>query len=203
MAGAYRILCLAVFLIWTSLLYAQSSYPICPPPSQKIESWNQCIGDYTFPNGLKYIGSWKNDYASGEGVLIYPNQTIFVGTFANDKAVGRGALLDRGGRMIRAGYANSSNIGEQSFLRVGDGFISEGDGYFGYDQVGEYVRSIQGRLERYVSLPSITRSYPELKSSKPANNGVPPDSKAFQMKQKCMRLGLVPGSDDFKMCMQQ
>lgn len=203
MARANRVLCLAVFLTWTSLISAQTYYPICPPPSQKIESWNQCIGDYIFPNGVKYIGSWRNDNASGEGVLIFPNQTMFVGIFANDKAMGRGALLDSGGRIIKAGYANSPNIGEQSFLRMGDAYISESDGFFGHDQVSEYVKGIQSRLERYISTPSIAKSYPEQKSTKSGNNDASSDSKTIQKKQKCIRMGLNPGSDDFKMCTQQ
>lgn len=86
---------------------------------------------------------------------------------------------------------------------MGYGFISESDGYFGYDQISEYVKGIQSRLERYVSMPSITKSYPAAKNIKPANNDVSTDSKLVQKRQKCIRMGLNPGSDDFKMCIQQ
>lgn len=107
MSGAYQLLGVFMLLACSHHVSAQTSYSICPPQGQKVESWNQCIGDYIFPNGVKYIGSWKNDFASGEGILLFPNQTMFVGTFANDKAMGRGALLDRSGRIIKAGYASS------------------------------------------------------------------------------------------------
>jgi hypothetical protein len=136
---------------------------------------------------------------------------MYVGTFANDKAVGRGAFLDKNGRIIKAGYANSPDIGHQYFLGLGDSFISENDGYFGYDQVSLYVKSIQERLARYMDASSRNSSISKIKPSdatpaeRSSSNAPPSDVNALQQKQKqkCMRLGLTSGTDDFKLCMQQ
>jgi hypothetical protein len=199
-------------MVFAGLIFAQESLPMCPPPSQKVESWNKCIGGYTYPNGIKYFGSWKNDYASGEGIIIYPNKNMYVGTFSNDKAIGRGAIFDKNGKMIKAGYGNSPEIGTQYFLNVGDGYISESDGYFGYDQTGQYVSGIQARLGRYIDLladtPTQSKSGATNNPSGVKNSQRPPgglgiDSKVEQQRQKCARLGLTSGSDDFKLCMQQ
>ncbi len=199
-------------MFFNGLIFAQESVPMCPPPSQKVESWSKCIGGYTYPNGVKYFGSWKNDYASGEGILIYPNKNMYVGTFSNDKAIGRGAIFDRNGRITKAGYANSPEIGDQYFLNVSDGYISEGDGYFGYDQIGQYVGGIQARLGRYIDLltdkssqakPGSTNAPSGVKNNQRPQGGLGNDSKVEQQRLKCTRLGLASGSDDFKLCMQQ
>ena len=207
-----KIAALAMILFYKIQAMAQEEWPICAIPSQKVVAWNRCIGSYAYPNGVKYFGGWRNDFASGEGILIYPNKSMYIGAFSNDKAVGRGAIVNINGRVIKAGYANSPGIGEQLFLNVGDAYIEESDGYFGYEQVGQYIRTIQDRFGRYLdftknqtinSQGSTAPNSPAQKYSQPNSSASGVDSKVTHQRQKCLRLGLSPGSDDFKLCLQQ
>ena len=202
-----RVLAFFILLFSPLLLMAQESLPTCPSSYQKITAWNKCIGPYTYPNGLKYIGEWKNDSASGEGIIIYPNQYIFVGQFINERAQGRGAIVDLSGALFKAGYVNSPEIGEQNYLAAA-GYITPDKGIFSSDQIGPYVASIFNKINRYllsanqkpISFNLLSDGSRDLSPKKSLSRTGQEES---PQKKKCQRLGLSPGSDDFKLCMSQ
>jgi len=204
-----KIRALAFFILLSPplLLMAQEPLSICPQPSQKISSWNKCIGPYTYPNGLKYIGEWKNDSASGDGIILYPNHYLFVGQFTNDRAQGRGAIVDLSGNLFKAGYANSPEIGEQNYLAAA-GYITPDKGIFSSDQIGPYVSNVLNKINRYllstnqkpISFNLLVDVSRDVSPRKPLPMVGQEES---SQKKKCQRLGLSPGSDDFKLCMGQ
>ena len=91
-------------------------------------SWSNCIGDcvngqgtYTWPDGEKYVGKWKDGgrngqgtltladgrkyvgqfnygYYDGQGTLTWPNGQKYVGQFKDDKRNGQGTLTLADGR---------------------------------------------------------------------------------------------------------
>ena len=44
-------------------------------------------GIYTFSNGEKYMGEWKDDKIHGEGIYICGDGEKYIGTWEDDEAV--------------------------------------------------------------------------------------------------------------------
>ena len=47
-------------------------------------------GTYTWTDGSKYVGGWKDDRLHGQGVLTYPYGGKYVGEFINNRRHGQG-----------------------------------------------------------------------------------------------------------------
>jgi hypothetical protein len=59
---------------------------------QKCISGN-CLngqGTYTYANGDKYVGEWKDDKKNGKGTYTSANGDKYVGEYMNDKKNGKG-----------------------------------------------------------------------------------------------------------------
>ena len=52
--------------------------------------WTNCVGTYTFPDGAKYVGEWRDDKYHGQGTYTYPNGQKYVGEYKDDKRNGQG-----------------------------------------------------------------------------------------------------------------
>ena len=52
--------------------YAQSNLPACPLRG----FFNNCFASYTFPNGFKYVGAWKENKYHGQGTLFASNGSV-------------------------------------------------------------------------------------------------------------------------------
>ena len=69
------------FFIWLAFLLlptaalAQPSLPPCP--SDIGARWENCFGAYTFPNGDRYVGEWRDDKWNGRGVAYRANGAIY------------------------------------------------------------------------------------------------------------------------------
>jgi hypothetical protein len=78
---------LTVLFILVHISAAESSgIPGCPG-AYGVAAWNGCIGIYTFPNGMQYIGKFRNNKFHGWGALVSGDRKICVGFFKRGKAV--------------------------------------------------------------------------------------------------------------------
>ena len=67
-------------------------------------NWNKCVGTYTFPDGAKYVGEWKDNKPNGQGTFTdsdsnqsmktftYPDGAKYVGEYKDNKRNGQGAM---------------------------------------------------------------------------------------------------------------
>jgi len=81
---------LPVVMGFALLLFSSTegwSLPSCPgsPASVWIEytNWTDCNGTYTYANGKKYVGEFKDNKPNGQGTSIYPDGTVVEGIFEN------------------------------------------------------------------------------------------------------------------------
>jgi hypothetical protein len=51
-------------------------------------------GTYTYPDGAKYDGEWKDNKRHGHGVWMRPDGTKYVGEWVNDQPEGEGTLIN-------------------------------------------------------------------------------------------------------------
>jgi hypothetical protein len=52
--------------------------------------FHDCHSTYTWPNGNKYVGEWKDSQRSGQGTYTWPNGNKYVGEYKDGKKHGQG-----------------------------------------------------------------------------------------------------------------
>ena len=93
----FKVIALVFGVAWICEAWAQSSLPPCPSDAS---IWNRCIGTYTFFDGRKYVGEFRDDKRNGQGTFTYPNGEeagIYVGEFRDGKRNGQGTYTWRSG----------------------------------------------------------------------------------------------------------
>ena len=76
---------LLIALILFAYNATASSLPNCP--SDQSKRYHNCFGTYTWANGNKYIGEWKDDKRHGQGTYTWANGVEESGYYMNDKFV--------------------------------------------------------------------------------------------------------------------
>jgi hypothetical protein len=83
-------------------------------------------GGYTFANGDKYVGEFKDNKHHGQGTLTYANGDKYVGEFKDGKQHGQGTVTYASGAKyvgeFKNGLANGQGIGTNS---NGDKYVGE------------------------------------------------------------------------------
>ncbi len=67
---------------------------------------------YTYPDGTRYKGEWKDNKRHGKGVLIRPDGTKYSGEWLNDKPDGQGTLTYPDGRKRIGEWKEGKFVGE-------------------------------------------------------------------------------------------
>ena len=49
-------------------------------------------GTYTYSNGDKYVGKYKDDKRNGQGIYTFPNGNQYAGEYKDDKKNGQGTF---------------------------------------------------------------------------------------------------------------
>ena len=79
------------------------SLPPCPgsPASgwKEIRTWTNCVGTYTYANGNKYVGEFRNAKYHGQGTYTYAGGAKYVGKFKDFFRHGQGTMTYPGGRV--------------------------------------------------------------------------------------------------------
>ena len=95
-------------------------------------SWSNCVGDcvngqgtYTYANGDKYVGQWRNDLRNGQGTYTYANGEKYVGEYKDDKKNGQGTYTyPNGNRYV--GQWKGGNQYQGSFIwRDGSKYVGQ------------------------------------------------------------------------------
>ncbi|WP_443636098.1 trypsin-like peptidase domain-containing protein [Candidatus Njordibacter sp. Uisw_058] len=92
---------------------AVSNLPDCP--SGKNVRWHKCFGNYTYDNGNKYVGEWKDNQKTGQGIFTWKSGNIYVGQFKDNKNTGQGILTFASGDKYSGGFKDSSFYGQGTY----------------------------------------------------------------------------------------
>ena len=71
-----KLLCFIAFVLMVGGAYAQSNLPACPSSTSLI--WHNCVGERLLDSNLKYVGTFRDNNASGEGVLYRLNESVVI-----------------------------------------------------------------------------------------------------------------------------
>jgi len=138
-------------------------------------------GSYTFADGRKYVGQYRNDKRNGQGIYSWPDGDKYIGQFKDGKMHGQGTYTFADGRKYVGQWLNDKRNGQGTFF-LANGTISQE----GIWSDGKFVQA-----------QSITPTIVPVVPKPPAITSNPQEIK----RQKCIRLGLAPGSTDFQQCM--
>jgi hypothetical protein len=172
-------LLLILCLMTSSISYAQNNLPPC-----NGNYWNNCFGEEKYDNGDKYLGQWKDNKKTGQGTYTWGDGSQWKG----DKYVGQWKDNKRNGQGTYT-YANGDKYVGQYIddKRSGQGIL--------YNPNGSIKQQGLWRDDNFVQAQTPPTVTPPVVPKPPVNNAQ--DIK----RQKCIRLGLAPGSADFQQCM--
>ena len=88
-------------------------------------NWDNCVGTYTWPDGDKYVGEWKNNKRHGQGTTIFRNGTKYVGEYSDDKRNGRGTLTFSDGAQYVGQFSNGKFNGRGIYTFANSSLIYE------------------------------------------------------------------------------
>jgi hypothetical protein len=171
-------------------------------------------GTYTFADGKKYIGQFKEDMYFGSGTLIMPDGSRYVGQFKDDQFNGQGTYSWPDNSRYSGQFLNGSFHGKGTYTwSDGKKFVGEwrenrkqgfGILYFAngaIDKQGIYRDDVLVQAQAPVIAPVVPP--PAKPVVAPVANPVTPIDQATELKrQKCIKLGLSPGSEDYKQCIK-
>ena len=139
--------CLAIAALLASV---GSGFASDLPPCSSL-SFHNCFGTYTWENGKKYVGEWKDNKWHGQGTAAFPDGEKYVGEWQNNKRNGQGTATYAIGDKYVGEYRNDKRSGQGTYTFAdGDKYVGEfrdnnyhGHGTFtwadGDKYVGEFV----------------------------------------------------------------
>jgi hypothetical protein len=176
--------------------HAQNNLPSC-----NGNFTGPCFGVYEWPDGMKYVGQFKDGKRNGQGTFSFPSGEKYVGQYRDDKRNGQGINTYPRGEKYVGQFKDDKRHGQGTLT------FPDGEKYVGqwkdekYDGFGTYYYA-NGSIkhqglwsnDKFIQAQTPPAVTPSVVPKPPVNN--PQDSK----RQKCIRLGLVPGSADFQQC---
>ena len=110
-------------------------------------NWNNCFGSYTWDDGTKYIGEYKNGEKNGQGTVTWTSGEKYVGDYKNDKRNGQGTFTWTNGDKYVGQYKNNKRNGQGTFTWAnGDKYVGKygdnnknGQGTFTWSNGDRYV----------------------------------------------------------------
>ncbi|HJP38647.1 MAG TPA: hypothetical protein QF499_05880 [Gammaproteobacteria bacterium] len=69
-------------------------------------------GTYTYANGDKYVGEWRDNLPNGQGTLTYADGSKYVGEWKGSKANGQGTMTYADGRKMAGIWENDEYLGK-------------------------------------------------------------------------------------------
>ena len=127
-------LLLTLLIGFSTLAKAASALPDCPADQSAV--FDNCFGTYTWPDGQKYVGEYKDDKKHGQGTYTWPDGVKYVGEYKDDKKHGQGTLTSPDGVKYVGEYKDGKRHGQGTFT------FPDGEIWNGYFMNGEFVPNI-------------------------------------------------------------
>ena len=124
------------FIILSTFFFSISVHALPNCPSDTSVRWDNCFGTYTFANGDKYVGEWKDDKKYGQGTYTFANGDKYVGEWKDDKRHGQGTSTYANGDKYVGEFKDDKKHGQGTYT------YANGKRLVGYFMNGEYIPDI-------------------------------------------------------------
>jgi hypothetical protein len=101
-------------------------------PSDTNVRWHNCFGTYTWSDGEKYVGEWKDNKRTGQGTYTWPSGNKYVGEYNDGKRTGQGTFTWPSGNKYVGEYKDGKKNGQGTFT------YSPNGEWAGQKYVGEF-----------------------------------------------------------------
>jgi hypothetical protein len=194
-------LLLILCLITSSISYAQNNLPPCSG-----NFLGPCFGLRNYSNGDNYLGQHKDNYRNGQGTYTWASGEKYVGQYRDDKRNGQGTTIFANGEKYEGQWKDDKRNGQGANTWPGVGkyvgqYVDDKRNGFGtyYNANGSINQQGLWSNDKFVQAQTPLTVTPPVVPKGPVKNAQ--DINAQDIKrQKCIRLGLVPGSADFQQC---
>ena len=177
------------FLI--SLIYF-TSQSLALPPCPKTGYKHNCYGSYTWENGNKYEGEWKDNKQYGQGNFTWKNGQKYVGEHKNNKRNGKGIYTYLSGGKYEGTYLNNKKNGQGVYTHP-NGKIEDGEWKNG--KLNGYAKVIYTNGDVNEGIWKDDKFlYPQKKPTPTSN------SKIEKYKSFCSEIGFTPGTEKYGEC---
>jgi len=197
----------------------QSQLPACS--SDRNTYWHNCFGTASNKSGDKYVGEWRDNMLNGQGTETFADGTKYVGELRNGKHNGQGAFTHANGDKYVGQFKDGKYEGQGTYtFTSGEKYVGQhkennrhGQGTYTFTSGKKYVGEFRdgkynGKGTLYEANGSIINQGiwedDKFIRSESVQQASPPnqDNSKELKRQKCVKLGLVPGSADFQLCMK-
>ena len=110
----------------------QASRILPPCPSDTSVLWTNCVGTFTFPNGEKYVGEFRDEKYHGQGTYTFPSGEKYVGEYRDGKHHGQGTHTFPNGQIYVGEHRDGKRSGQ------GTHTLPNGEKYVGEFKDGNY-----------------------------------------------------------------
>jgi S1-C subfamily serine protease len=142
-------ICLSlVALVLNVVMSNASNLASCPEIRHSTKSpWLNCFGTYTFADGNKYVGEFRDDKYNGQGTYTFADGNKYVGEFRDDKYNGQGTFTFADGHKYVGEFRDGKRNGQGTFTFAdGHKYVGEfrddkynGQGTFTFADGNKYV----------------------------------------------------------------
>ncbi len=189
----------AGFILFGAVYAQQSNLPPC---RVDYGIWTNCFGTYTFPDGGKYVGDWKNGMYDGQGSLSSWSNDMYVGKWKSGRYDGQGTFTFANGDRYVGEWKDGKHNGQGIEYRA-DGSVLKSGLY----ENGVLVRSAPAGVSPVTAalpVPAQHTPSPVQTSAAPfAPTTVTNRLSLEASKVKCSELGFKPATERFGTCVLQ
>jgi len=104
MKNLNSMLCFAIVFFVGSV---GESFALPPCPVNPGQRHHKCFGTYTFANGEKYVGEFRDDKYNGQGATTFANGNKYVGEYKDGKKKGQGTFTFEDGQTTKGMWKNN------------------------------------------------------------------------------------------------
>ncbi|MDA8820745.1 trypsin-like peptidase domain-containing protein [Planktomarina temperata] len=95
-------------------------------PTDPSDIWHNCVGTYTYDDGSKYVGEWKDDKQHGQGTYTWPGGDTYIGEHKDNKKHGQGTYSFASGDKYIGEFKDNKRHGQGTYsFASGDKYIGE------------------------------------------------------------------------------
>ena len=123
--------------ILIAVLSTQFSATVSACPTNVNEVWTDCVSAYTFADGERYVGEWKDNKMHGQGTITYGKDSQwagekYVGEFKDGNKHGQGTTTFDSGDKYVGEHKNNERHGQGTYT------FGKDSKWAGEKYVGEY-----------------------------------------------------------------
>ena len=97
-------------IIFLGLFLSSNAFALPDCKGTNFKKWTNCQGTYTWADGQKYVGEWKDRKQHGQGTDTYSDGSKYVGEYKDGKKYGQGTYTFADGTVEKGIWENGELV---------------------------------------------------------------------------------------------